>query len=116
LVKVLGTEMSINKFGLSLGTSNNLYYQWNGLLRNYVRDNALCQTTTGFDARSRKIQRVAQPDTDAVNKRYVDKLLRDRQGEIEQKIIALETHAQALRIMIDEIKNVLRYATSDSTQ
>lgn len=95
-----------------------MYYQWNGLLRNYVRDNALCQTTTGFDARSRKIQRVAQPetDTDAVNKRYVDKLLRDRQGEIEQKIIALETNVQALRIMMDEIKNVLRYATSDSTQ
>jgi len=77
----------------------------------------LCQTTTGFDARSRKIQRVAQPetDTDADNKRYVDKLLRARQGGIEQKMIALETNVQALRIMMDEIKNVLRY-TSNSAQ
>ncbi|XP_072761218.1 uncharacterized protein [Anoplolepis gracilipes] len=63
--------MSINKFGVSLGTSNNAYYEWNRLLRTYVRDNALCLTSAGFDARLRKIRRVAQPedDNDAVNKR-----------------------------------------------
>jgi len=41
---------------------------------------------------------------------------RDRQEEIKQKIIALETNVQALRIMIDEIKKMLRHATFDSAQ
>lgn len=112
--------MSINKFGLSLETPNNSYYQWNALLRNYVRDNALCQIASGFDARSRKIRRVALPedDTDAANKQYVEmsiKFLEDRQEEFEKKII---TNVQTLREMMDEM---LRYTaraqiTSDSTQ
>lgn len=110
--------MSINKFGLSLGTSDNSYYHYNALLRNYVRDNALCRTASGFDARSRKIQRVAQPqaDNDAANKVYVDnviKQLTDRQEEIEKKIITLTTLIQTLRIMLDEIKiNITRSTES----
>jgi len=97
--------MSINKFGKSLGSSDNSYYQWNALLRNYVRDNTLCRTASDFDARSRKIRRVAQPeaDTDAANKVYVDKQLRDQQEEIEKKIITLTTSIQTLRRMLDEI-------------
>lgn len=113
---IIDGVMSINKFGLSLGAPNNSYYQWNALLRNYVRDNALCRTASGFDARSRKIHRVAQPeaDNDAVNKVYVDtsiKQLKDQQEEIEKKIITLTTSIQALRLMLDDIKRMLRNTT-----
>lgn len=102
--------MSINKFGLSLGAPNNSYYQWNALVKNYVRDNALCRTASGFDAKLHKIQRVAQPqaDNDAANKIYVEnviKQLRDQQEEIEKEIITLTTAIQTLRIMLDEIKS-----------
>ncbi|XP_011878968.1 PREDICTED: uncharacterized protein LOC105568152 [Vollenhovia emeryi] len=64
--------MPINKFGISLGRSGtDSYYQYSGLIRNYVRDNALCVVATDFDAKSCKIRRVALPvdDDDAVNKR-----------------------------------------------
>ena len=49
------------------------YYQWSGLIRNYVRDNALCIVATDFDAKSRKIRHVALPvdDGEVANKRYV---------------------------------------------
>ena len=106
--------MSINKFGLPLEkvANSTYYYQWNGLLRNYVRDNALCLTAADFDARSRKIRRVAQPesDTDAVNKRYVEtsvNFLRDRQEEYEKKLTALEINMQTLRITIEELRKIL---------
>ena len=77
-----------------------------------MRDNALCLTAADFDARSRKICRVAQPeaDTDAVNKRYVEtsiNLLRDRQEEYEKKLIALEINMQMLRIAIEELRKIL---------
>lgn len=106
--------MSINKFGLSLEMSNNSYYQWNALLRTYVRNNALCRTASGYDARSRRIQRVAQPeaDNDVVNKHYVDisvTRLKEQQEENEKKIVVLATNMQTLQIMLDEI---LRQATS----
>ncbi|XP_071646745.1 uncharacterized protein [Temnothorax longispinosus] len=54
--------MLINKFGISLGRGGaEPYYQWSGLIRNYVRDNALCMVATDFDAKSRKIRRIAPP-------------------------------------------------------
>ena len=61
--------MPSNKFGLSLGKESELHYQWRGLFRNYVRDNALCIAAADFDAKSRKIRRVALPvdDADAAN-------------------------------------------------
>ena len=64
-------------------------------MRNFVRDNALCRTVTDFDARSRKIRRVAQPeaDDDVVNKLYVDqcvKTLRNQQKESDEKLTAFE--------------------------
>ena len=76
--------MPINKFGSSLDKSRSAgsasimdYYKWNGLLRNYVRDNALCRSSADFDAKSLKIRCVAQPeaDTDAVNKLYVENII-----------------------------------------
>jgi len=79
--------MPINKFGLSdwksdaIGNHSHHHHHWSKL-RNYLRDNALCRTGTEFDAETRKICRVAQPesDDDAANKLYVEqsaKILRD---------------------------------------
>src|SRR5436190_18024574 len=66
--------MSINKFGLTLEkiANSTYYYQWNGLLRNYVRDNALCLTLTQgrarYDARrNRKL--IPMPSTNGTWKR-----------------------------------------------
>jgi len=64
--------MPIKEFGTSLEKSRaELYYQWSGLFRNFVRDNALCMDAVDFDAKSRKIRRMALPvdDDDVANKR-----------------------------------------------
>lgn len=105
--------MPINKFGISLGRSGGeSYYQWNGLLRNYVRDNALCVVATDFDARSRKIRRVTLPvdDDDVANKRYVQQslqILKDRQEEFEKKMVEFQNNMQValheLETMIGQI-------------
>lgn len=105
--------MPINKFGISLGRSAaDTYYQWSGLFRNYVRDNALCVAATDFDAKSRKIRRVALPvdDGDAVNKRYVQKciqILNNRQDEIETKI-------NNVQIMLDELQKMIQHLVRHS--
>ena len=114
-VDTAGIEMSINKFGSSLGALNNTYYQQHQLLRIYVRDNALCLAATDFDARTRKICRVAQPetDTDAANKRYVDTSVNLLREEIEKKIIALETNVQ---IMMNEMQKIIQYHISGSAK
>lgn len=92
--------MPINKFGITLGRSGtDPYYQWSGLVRNYVRDNALCIVATDFDAKSRKIRHVALPvdDGDVVNKRYVQQtvqILKDRHDELERKMVAFQNNIQ----------------------
>ena len=97
---LVNVEMPINKFGLSLERSGaEPYYQWNGLLRNYVRDNALCVVTADFDARLRKIRCVALPvdDDDVANKQYVQQniqILNDRQEEFEKKMIEFQNNVQ----------------------
>jgi len=66
--------MLISKFGLSeQRNDDDLFHRWNGIMRNYVYENALCRVATYFDARLCKIQRVALPvdDDDVVNKRFV---------------------------------------------
>src|SRR5215831_930101 len=104
--------MPINKFGISLGRSGTEpYYQWNGLVRNYVRDNALCIVATDFDARSRKIQRVALPvdDNDAVNKQYVQQnvqILKNRQDKTEKKNAELQNNVQVLMKEFQSIRQV----------
>jgi len=69
------------------------YYQWSGLFRNFVRDNALCTTdcATDFDAKSRKIRHVALPvdDDDVANKRYVlqsVKILKDDRMRLKKRL------------------------------
>jgi len=81
--------MSINKFGLSLREGSESHYHWRELLRNYVRDNALCIVAANFDAKLHKIRLVALlvDDTDAANKRYAQQSvqdLKDRLNEIER--------------------------------
>jgi len=104
--------MPINKFGLSDRKSDAIgnHRHWSKL-RKYVRDNALCRAGTEFDAQTRKIRRVAQPegDDDAANKLYVEqsvKILRDRQGEIYEKLIAFEKDMQTLQTAINELRRV----------
>jgi len=90
--------MPINKFGLFERRNNatvNNWYHWNGLMRNYVHDNALCRVATDYDAKSRKIRHVAQPeaDTNAANKLYVEqylKIAKNQQRESDEKLTAIE--------------------------
>lgn len=115
-------EMPINKFGISLEGSasrmNNPHYQWSALVRNYVRDNALCLIASDFDAKSRKICRVATPeaDSDAANKRYVEqciKNLKDLQDDFEKRLAMFERHIYALRVNINEVRTMLQPTHAD---
>ncbi|KYM94616.1 hypothetical protein ALC62_14749, partial [Cyphomyrmex costatus] len=79
---------------------------------NYVRDNALCRVATDFDAKLRKIRRLALPvdDTDAANKRYVQQSvqdLKDRLDEIERKITSFQNNVQ---IMLNDFEKKIREA------
>ena len=106
--------MPINKFGISLGSSGTeSHYKWSGLVRNYMRDNALCMVNVNFDAKSHKIRHVALPvdDGDAANKRYVQQsmqILKDRQDEIERKIVTLQNKVE---IICNEIQRRLDTVT-----
>ena len=106
--------MPINKFGISLGRSGtDSYYQWSGLIRNYVRDNALCIVATDFDAKSRKIRHVALPvdDGDVANKRYVQQtiqILKDRQDELERKMAVFQNNIQ---ITLNELQKAIQQVT-----
>jgi hypothetical protein len=77
-------------------------------MRRCVRRNALCRVATDYDARSRKIRRVALPeaDTDAVNKLYLEecfKTLMIQQKESDEKLAALEKDVRALETVIKEL-------------
>lgn len=103
--------MPINKFGLfeprndATGTSGS----WDRFVKSYVHENALCRVVTDYDARSRKIRRVAQPeaDTDAVNKLYVEscvKRLMNRQKESDEKLTSFEKDVRAIQIVLDKLQ------------
>jgi len=91
--------MPISKFGLSeQRNDDDLYHRWNGIMRNYVYENALCRVVTDFDARLCKIRRVALPedDDDVANKRFVQQSmqnLKDQQTEIDSKLESLRSNA-----------------------
>ena len=72
-----------------------------------MRDNALCIVAADFDAKSRKIRRVALPVNDTANKRYVQQSvqdLKDRLNEIERKIAALQNNVQD---MLNKLKKMI---------
>lgn len=111
--------MSIDKFGITrqYNTTSTLHYQWSGLVRNYVRDNALCRTTIDFDARLRKIRRLAPPeaDTDAVTKQYVEQCvetLKNMHEEIEKRLVVHEKEIRALQNTVNELQRTI-YATHE---
>jgi len=107
-------KMPINKFGLferrndAIDTSD----RWGKVVTSYLRQNALCRVATDYDARSRKIRRVAQPeaDTDAVNKLYVEecvKTLKNQQKESDEKLTAFEKDVRALQTAINELQRAI---------
>ena len=115
-------KMSIDKFGLSKlrNDTDDSYHHWSGIVRNYVRENALCCVVTDFDARLRKIRRLAQPEinTDAVNKLYVDqyiKTLMNHQKESDERLTSLEKDVRALQIAINELQHTIIKAESETT-
>ena len=78
-------------------------------MRSFVREKALCRTATDFDARSRKIRRVAQPETDgdAVNKLYVDRCFKsvtEQRKESDEKLTAFEKDVRALQAAVNELR------------
>ncbi|XP_070169539.1 tropomyosin-like [Polyergus mexicanus] len=99
--------MSVSKFGSPL--RNRGYDARTGRLRpaieslrNYVRDNALCLSSSiEYDAKERKIKRLAQPeeDADATSKSYVEGItsqLRKDADEAGQGVILLFTRLAQL--------------------
>jgi len=106
--------MPINKFGTSLGRSGAEITK-SGLLRNFVRDNALYMGAADFDAKSCKIRRVALlvDNGDVANKHYVCTLqsvqiLKDQQNEINKKLAMLQNNMQ---IMISELQKIQQVTT-----
>jgi len=106
--------MPINKFGLferrneAIRTSDH----WDKSVTSYLRQNTLCRVATYYDARSRKIRHVAQPeaDTDAVNKLYVEqcvKTLKNQQKESDEKLTAFERDVRALQTAINELRRAI---------
>ena len=86
-------------------------------MRSYVREKALCRVATDYDARSRKIRRVAQPvaDTDAVNKLYVDqciKTLMNQQKQSDEKLTALEKDVRAIQTVINDLQRATNSETA----
>jgi len=100
--------MPISKFVLSeQRNDDDSYHRWNGIMRNYVYENALCHVATDFDARLCKIRRVALSvdDDDVVNKRFVQQniqILKDWRDEIEKEITSLQTNRQFMLKYVQE--------------
>jgi len=98
--------MPISKFGLS-DHDDDSFRRWNGIMRKYVYENALCRVATDFDAGLCKIRRVALPidDDDVVNKRFVQQnmqILKDRQDEIEKNMTSLQTNREFMLKYLQE--------------
>jgi len=106
--------MPINKFGLFERRNEVISTRdhWGESVTSYLRQNALCRVATDYDAKSRKIRRVAQPeaDTDAVNKLYVEqcvKTLKNQQKESDGKLTAFEKDVRALQTPINELRRAV---------
>ena len=109
--------MSINKFGIQLvkGDAKRGEARWNDTgFRNYVRENSLCVDTTGevFDAKSRKIRRLASPETDgdAVNKLHLDRRFKIWKTDND---LFLQSYFISLQNQIDEIRILIRAVESN---
>jgi len=75
-----------------------------------MRNNALCRVATDYDAKSRKIRHLAQPEADAANKLYVEqyfKMVKNQQRESDEKLTAFEKDVQALQTRINELQRAI---------
>lgn len=109
----------INKFGSTdqrtadAANGASYYYFWEGLMRNFVRDNSLCRIDADFDAKKCKIRRVAQPeaDDDVVNKLYMEQSVKDLRDQLAQfqpslRIVDnLSLHVYNLQLGLDKISD-----------
>ena len=114
-------KMSINKFGLSERRNDDSSQRCSGIVRNYVRENALCRVATDFDARLHKIRRLALPetDTDAANKLFVEQhveTLTNHQKETDERQTLCEKDVQALRTAINELQRIIIKTESETTK
>ena len=85
--------MSVNKFGMTsserIGEEMQIIERTRSAiegLRNYVRKNTLTLHGEDYDAKDRKIRRVARPDidTDVANKTYIENALKELRNEMQQ--------------------------------
>lgn len=92
--------MSVNKFGGSLNRAHGDKGSIE-VLRSYVRNSALCLNPDHYDAKKRKIVRVAAPnlDTDATNKGYVDGAFIDR----DKAFSVVRNNVKEVRENVDEL-------------
>lgn len=103
--------MSINKFGVTLRKALD---RDDATCKNYVRQRALYRDGENFDARDRKIVRLAEAkdDTDAVNKVYLDKrmahILKGTRNQLSNNCLKLnkETHETISNQMSEAIRQV----------
>ena len=89
--------MSINKFGVSIGEAITRAGEGeagvdisSSRVRNFVRNNTLCiaGTSNNFDAKSSKIQRLADPTdaADAANKHYVHRYIDQQIDDLSKRM------------------------------
>ncbi|KYN27426.1 hypothetical protein ALC57_03190 [Trachymyrmex cornetzi] len=83
-------------------------------LRNYVYNNGLCLNPDHYDAKKRKIEHMAAPefDTDAVNKSYVERTLRDKRNEIEESCEMIRRDMGKVQRNVEEIQRLIRDVTA----
>lgn len=94
--------MSMNKFGKSLNGASNAERAIS-LIRGYVRNSALCLNPDQYDAKKRRIVRVAAPlfDTDVTNKGYIDDAFVDRDGWLSKVQDDLDEVREQLDTSVD---------------
>lgn len=92
--------MYMNKFGRSLNRANDEERSVESL-RGYVRNSALCLNPDHYDAKKRRIVRVATPslDTDVANRGYVDGALVDR----DKSLSRVRDDVEEVRQSVDEL-------------
>lgn len=80
-----------------------------GAFKNYVRENSLCVEGEVFDAKSRKIRRLADPevDSDAVNKLHLDHRFKTISEDMDNRINYNRSSCeQSKRELISRIQNL----------
>lgn len=92
--------MSVNKFGGSLSRTSDDGRSIESL-RGYVRNSALCLNPDHYDAKKRRIVRVATPilASDATNKGYIDSAFTDR----DKSLARVRNDVKEVRKSVDQL-------------